>query len=149
MNATLNLKIFAMLGQFNLSDATEASGVRRKIIERKVHKDFDGSIKNRKLSDADIAILTMESSVEFSNFIQPICLPSSSQNVVNVVGSVTGYGRIGFSLDAVKVPSYLQMRTIDLGTCALSYQGAFAILSPRTFCGGSPDGIPCRGKIKK
>lgn len=146
MHETLRYKIAALLGHFNISNTRDVNSVQRNIISRKIHKDYDALNEERKKSDADIAILTMDRSVQYTNFIQPICLPPSNKNVINQNGYVAGYGRAGFELDSTKIPFYVQMRSIDLATCALKHKSAFSVLSLRSFCARSSDGIPCRGE---
>lgn len=97
-------------------------------------------------SDADIAILVMESSVRFTNFIQPICLPSSSQNVNNVEGIVAGYGRSGRYDPPTEIPYHLKLVTDELVQCYASYENSPRYLSLRSFCANNTGGVLCAGK---
>jgi hypothetical protein len=72
-NAKLEPKdIFVHFGEINI---TENVGETRFVSEIYVHPEWQ--IHSRDY-DADLAILLLDKQVEFSNFIQPVCLPQMS-----------------------------------------------------------------------
>jgi len=87
--------------------------------------------------DADIAIITLEEPVQFTKYIQPICLnpPHASK------GFVVGYGK---SEDLSKIheniPKIIETPIHDNANCFLKNQQLVSISSSRTFCGGSGEG---------
>jgi hypothetical protein len=89
----------------------------------------------------------MESPVEFTDYIQPICLPSNSQNIFNVRGAVSAYGQSGpLDLKGTETPFKLTLTTTrDLIECYES--GAFParVLSRRSFCANTPKAVLCKG----
>lgn len=89
----------------------------------------------------------MESLIEFTNFIQPICLPSSTQNVFNVPGTVAGYGRSGPSEPPTDVPYQVDLKTDDLLECFLSDLDSARTVSKRTFCGDNSAATLCAGNL--
>jgi hypothetical protein len=87
----------------------------------------------------------MESSVEFTDFIQPICLPSITQNVKNVRGIVAGYGRPSVLDDPTKIPYKIMLTTDDLLECYTSYRNSSRVLSEKSFCANNLAGVLCNG----
>lgn len=62
-----------LLGRFNLLDKSEPTGIHRKVREVHIHPDYRTyDVK----FDADIAILTLNEPVKFTQHIQPACLPN-------------------------------------------------------------------------
>lgn len=98
--------------------------------------------------DADIAVLILEEKVQFSRFIQPICLmdPTSFLTSVNN-GIVVGHGK---SEDKTKIheniPRILSLPIHKNDDCFLKNIYLTKISSRRTFCGGEGRGVGvCRG----
>jgi hypothetical protein len=87
----------------------------------------------------------MNSPVKFTDYIQPICLPSSSQNVENVRGIVAGYGRTGRYEDPTKVPYQIKLSTDNLLDCFDIDQKSTQYLSKRTFCASNSTAVLCAG----
>lgn len=87
--------------------------------------------------DADIAIITLEDPVQFTKYIQPICLnPSNATN-----GIVVGYGK---SEDLTKehenIPKIIDTPIHDNANCFLKNHDLVDLSSNRTFCGGNGNG---------
>ncbi|KAG5683360.1 hypothetical protein PVAND_012646 [Polypedilum vanderplanki] len=108
---------FALLGRFNLKDNNEKFSVNRSFSSIFLHSEFNNTAEAYR-SNADIAVIQMSERVQFSDFIQPVCLPEPNSNLENFDGIVVGYG---------KNPLY-------------SY-----IVAERSFCAGGTDAIPCLG----
>lgn len=74
---------YVYLGKHNLNDSDE-SGYEKRGVERFIThpewKPIDISY------DADIAIIVMDSLVEYSEYIRPICLWEFSEHLYDVVG---------------------------------------------------------------
>lgn len=140
-------RIFATLGRYNLSDNNESKWVRRDITNKLLHTDYRFGDYDHPNSDADIAILVMESPVEFTNFIQPICLPSSTENVFHVEGTVAGYGRSGRYKLPTDVPYQVDLKTDNLLECFLSDLDSARTVSNRTFCGDNSAATLCAGNL--
>ncbi|EFX87139.1 hypothetical protein DAPPUDRAFT_307160 [Daphnia pulex] len=78
---------YAHLGMhFRNSTYTDAKAIR-KIVGYKIHENYDPSTKAN-----DMAILTLESPVEFTETISPVCLPQKCMNVKFVGRSVMAMG---------------------------------------------------------
>lgn len=112
-----------------------------------MHPDYRPDDFNHRKSDADIGILIMENPVKFSNFIQPICLPSSSQNLKYALGTVAGYGITELYNTSSAVPRHIKLRIDDLLECYASDPLSSQVLSLRSFCAENPAGVLCDGEL--
>ena len=63
--------------------------IPRRIKKVVTHRNFD-----KFTYEYDIALLKMVTKVDFQPNIIPICLPTSSSNLVGQIGTVTGWGRL-------------------------------------------------------
>lgn len=77
------------------------------------HHDYDGSTAS---FDADLAILILTSEITFTPFIQPACLPSKNSTVIDVRGTVAGYG-ITENNTLADTLRHVEIPTIDHLTC--------------------------------
>lgn len=99
-----------------------------------IHKDYERT-EETPLSEADIALLIMDEKVQFNDYIQPICLPSSSVNVFQSLGVVVGHGQLVFhNYNPSPTPKYVEMSAVGLGECLTSDSFANQIVSTRSFC---------------
>ena len=71
------------LGKHNLNDLNEPGFEKRGVRDFFVHPDWKPLDKSY---DADIAIIVMDSPVEYSDFIRPICVWEFSEHLHEVVG---------------------------------------------------------------
>lgn len=87
-------------------DYDDAEPLQVKIAERIKHPEFTNKHKYN-----DIALLRLEHSVLFGEYIRPICLPDSSSIAFNAIA--TGWGRLDFDLPT---STHLQKVELDLFT---------------------------------
>jgi hypothetical protein len=142
-----NDEIFAMVGRFDLVNSNETNWKFRKISHKIIHEDYKWKEQNTSKSNGDIAILVMNDTVRFSDFIQPICLPKSNKNVSNVTA---GYGRTdaNYASSVTNVPQHVELKsTQNLYECLFASVFSSTVVSPRSFCAKGPSGIPCFGKF--
>jgi hypothetical protein len=136
-------KLRIYLGRTDFSDPNERNFVTRKGYDIKVHPDWE--IYTKKY-DADIAIIKWGEWVDYTEFIQPICLPSSAQSTINIRGTVVGYGFTentqGKQIE--KLSKFLEIPTVSQESCLFSHPTFHYIASPRTFCAGERGKIPCK-----
>lgn len=76
--------VTALLGRFNIASKTEQGSVHREVLLIQVHEDWNSTSDK---FDADLAILFLKESVEFSSYIKPICL-SYNRNIENIKDGV-------------------------------------------------------------
>ncbi|XP_055536259.1 venom protease-like [Wyeomyia smithii] len=135
--------IVVELGQFNLVESF--AGKRDAVVQNvSIHEKYvPGEIMN------DIALLRLKKDVVFTKYIQPVCLPNSSDSIENFVGqkgTIVGWGyradgKLSEKLQALKVPivSYIDCLTSDRDFFLRNiYSGMF--------CAGSTNATtPCFG----
>lgn len=119
-----------------------ASGVTKFV----VHPSYNAYVES---FDADIAIAVLLRTIQFTNFVKPICLWTSTGNyndIVNRQGVVAGWGKTETSVSASDKPYFAELPVVDEATCLRSNSVFSKITSRRTFCVGSRDGKgPCNG----
>lgn len=142
----------ARLGGYNISDDSEVNYVDRKINKTIKHLDYadievvhDGTKGAR--SDADIAILIMDRKVTYTDYIIPVCLPSSTVNAFNVDGFVAGHGIINIATrERSDTPKHAAMSTVSLVDCFSSHKDSATTISRRSFCAKGNESAPCQGE---
>ena len=93
--------------------------------------------------DADLAIIKLDRPVEFSDKIQPACLPKPHEKVFEVTGYVAGYGVSNSDVLDGKL-RYLKIPTVTQEICLWHPSGLSIIASNRTFCGGDLTRSACK-----
>ena len=98
--------------------------------------------------DADLAMILLQNSINFSNNIVPVCMLSPRQEENIKEGIIVGYGQ---SEDKTKkhetIPRVLKVPIISNEECFLVNYVFAKLSSNRTFCGGSLNGMgACKGK---
>lgn len=135
------------LGRYDLNNSIEV-GSKVSAVERiTIHESWNISSWTY---DADIAIVTLTDSTEFSNIIGIVCLPEASFNDVSGTGTVMGWGKIAKSgsndnheitLSKVEIPA------VNGTHCFLTFPRLAVHSSSRMFCGGyvNEGKAPCTG----
>ncbi|XP_037955874.1 transmembrane protease serine 11A-like [Teleopsis dalmanni] len=131
------------LGGSNTTDDTGvlSFGVEKIIIHPEYRNDF--------IPDADIALLYLNSSITFTDFISPICLwngDTDLSKLVNKIGYVAGFGSTENGTISETSPRIAYARIVSEIECVRSSNKIKSIISPRTFCAGNRDlSGPCTG----
>uniref|UniRef100_H2L6L9 Peptidase S1 domain-containing protein n=1 Tax=Oryzias latipes TaxID=8090 RepID=H2L6L9_ORYLA len=97
-----------------------------------VHPNFNSATQNN-----DIALLQLSSPVTFTNYITPVCLPSTGSTFYSGVNTwVTGWGTIrsGVSLPAPQTLQEVQIPIVGNRRCKCSY-GA-SLITDNMMCAG-------------
>lgn len=83
---------FVRLGEHDLSSTSDANHIDIKISGFKRHEKYEPKTKLR-----DIAILTLEKDIEFTDTIAPICLPLvepfKSEKHIKTLPFIAGWGK--------------------------------------------------------
>ena len=106
--------VYAILGRFDLLNNAEIGSVRRDVARSILHPDWQPISAS---FDGDIAIILLNLEITFNDLIQPICMPTSTTNAINVKGIVAGYGLTSNSTNHETKPRYTEISSIDHGTC--------------------------------
>lgn len=89
MNSWDVARLTVRLGDHNIKVPNEVRHVERRVKRVVRHRGFD----SRTLYN-DVAILTLNDPVEFTEQIRPICLPSGSQLYSGKYATVIGWGSL-------------------------------------------------------
>ncbi|KAG5669370.1 hypothetical protein PVAND_017257 [Polypedilum vanderplanki] len=134
----------AVLGVYDLTDLAEESRVYRKFSSIDIHDEFQ-LISNDALSNADIAVVTMNKKVKFSDFIKPVKLPSPYMQIIGLIGTIFGYGQTSSGSQHTNKPQKGELKIISSHECQKKGQDYPGILSSRSFCAGDSFATPCQG----
>ena len=74
----------------------------------------------RESIDHDIALFKLQETVQFNDYIRPICLPQFNENVENAV--VTGWGTTGFGEELSKDLLKVTLEIFDQDECQSKYE---------------------------
>jgi hypothetical protein len=133
------------MGKFSLNSHYEKGAESREIKQIFLHEEWKPYITRY---DADIALLEFESQVTLSEFIQVVCIPTSSQSNDLIRGEVVGYGvseRTDFRAAEDTPRKTMINRPPSNENCFLENPLLTSISSNRTFCAGGEDSGPCSG----
>jgi hypothetical protein len=134
------------LGKYNISNRHEQGSDFINIEKLIIHNDWKTNLQTY---DGDIAILVLNGIVEFSPFVQPICLPPLEwKNKALEKGKIAGWG---FSERSKQTKAEDVPRKVEIdapptnGDCFIKYPELTQISSARTFCAGGNNTGPCSG----
>lgn len=110
-----------------------------------VHPDWNF---NKEQYEADISMVVLQEEAEFTNQIQPVCLPAPSYDEVIGNGIVVGWGESETSLrNSEMKPKKVEIPAINSSFCYTRFPKLASFSSVHAFCGGY-DGkgtAPCLG----
>ncbi|XP_003696271.1 proclotting enzyme [Apis florea] len=136
MNSWDVARLTVRLGDYNIKTNTEIRHIERRVKRVVRHRGF-----NARTLYNDIALLTLNEPVSFTEQIRPICLPSGSQLYPGKIATVIGWGSLR---ESGPQPAILQEVSIPIWTnseCKLKYGAA----AP----GGIVDSFLCAGRAAK
>lgn len=133
------MNLLVVLGSHNIYDKNEVDRKPFPISSFHIHEEYDFLAEKM---DADIAVLVLKKIVEFTKFIQPICMMDLGPDLNAISeGVVVSYGHSETekrlpTLDPKKIVSKIYENDI----CPSKNGGFESISSNRTFCGGDSKG---------
>ncbi|EFN86241.1 proclotting enzyme [Harpegnathos saltator] len=136
MNSWDVARLTVRIGDYNIKTNTEIRHIEKRIQRVVRHRGF-----NAQTLYNDVALLTMNEPVEFTEQIRPICLPSGSQLYSGKTATVIGWGSLR---EGGVQPAVLQEVSIPVWSnseCKLKY----GIAAP----GGIVDSFLCAGQAAK
>ncbi|CAH1155302.1 unnamed protein product [Phaedon cochleariae] len=139
-------ELVVILGKLNLQRwGRYAEG--EKMIEPEsvsVHPDHKDSS-----ADADIAVLVLSETVQFSKYVLPLCLWVENTDLRNIVGTegiVVGWGKDLNGVLMTNEPKQTKLPIVSQEICLRSSYEFLHVTSNRTFCAGFRNGNgPCNG----
>uniref|UniRef100_A0A0A1WQS9 CLIP domain-containing serine protease n=1 Tax=Zeugodacus cucurbitae TaxID=28588 RepID=A0A0A1WQS9_ZEUCU len=133
---------FVRLGEHDLSTETETKHVDIDVVKSVRHPNFGAQDRRY-----DIAVLYLEKNVEFTDYICPICLPSSpqlrSKSYVGYHPFVAGWGRLMEGGRSSNILQELQIEVMDNSVCRQAYQANNRLVSNQQF----DNTIVCAGDL--
>uniref|UniRef100_A0A1I8NFA1 CLIP domain-containing serine protease n=1 Tax=Musca domestica TaxID=7370 RepID=A0A1I8NFA1_MUSDO len=112
---------FVRLGEHDLSTETEARTVDINVVRSEKHPEY-----NARNGHSDLAILYLERNVEFTEFISPICMPTTpllrQKSYVKHTPFVVGWGKTMEGGVSANVLQELQIPVYDNSVCRDRYQ---------------------------
>lgn len=134
--------VLLKLGAYDLNNPNEDGVYSIAASEIIMHPDWNPFVQRY---DADIAAITVEHDVPYTQFIRPICLASAE--ITALEGQVAGWGK---SEDETKlhenIPKELRVPIWTNEHCFLESNEFVKVASKRTLCAGSRDGAGvCNG----
>ncbi|XP_041969294.1 serine protease 7-like [Aricia agestis] len=143
------------LGEYNVN--TEHDCVENDCNDKPVDVAVKEAVKHPKYNDADIsrydiAILVLEQSVNFTDYIQPVCLPTTEYVAVQDYLKDSSYLTAGWGATEYDVTSpvkrKLRLNAVPIETCQVSFGNINVSLSydNNVICaGGRKDEDSCQG----
>ncbi|KAH8418092.1 hypothetical protein KR222_011600 [Zaprionus bogoriensis] len=108
------------------------------------HPDFVGNL----VPDSDIGLLVLTETVQYTAYVRPICLWTSSTSLGiddSEQAAVAGWG-IDSSFKQTRFPMTVNVRPVSREECLREMISAKDFLTPRTLCAGNSQGHgPCLG----
>lgn len=134
------------LGRFNIMKWSEKGSFPTEVEQIHVHAEY---MKTDQSYDADVAVVVMADSVDFTDYIRPICLwdgPDALTDIVGASGTIVGWGRDNIGNIVTPEPKKISVPIVSDAVCLRSSDTFRYITSKRTFCAGRRDGFgPCNG----
>jgi secreted trypsin-like serine protease len=133
-----------ILGAHNLSKSSEFGREVRGVNEIIIHEGWNP--KEFRFTH-DIALLTMNSSVEFSNVIQPICILNENEHSIlkNKSAQVAAWGSIDDTDTMSNVPMIADLKIISFEKCSVIDSRISWIHWEESFCAYSTTTGICSG----
>jgi hypothetical protein len=95
--------------------------------------------------DADIAILKFDT-IQYSSYVNKICLPSIGEDVFSLHGTIVGYGFSSLDKNVAEdIPRFAEIGSVSQIKCLYSDSRFVEIASERSFCAGDAGKIACKG----
>ena len=83
----------AVFGEFDISGELES----RRSVSRNVRRVVVNRAYDAATFENDLALLELESPINFDAHIVPICMPDDDTDYTNRMATVTGWGRLKYS----------------------------------------------------
>ncbi|XP_070510027.1 uncharacterized protein [Chironomus tepperi] len=135
--------IYAYIGRLDITPSiNEPNAIQSDI--RKIILNPSWNPKDTRF-DADIAILVLKSPIEYSDAIQPVCLPAPTYSPFKTTGTVVGYGKSESDKLHETYPRKVTIKSSTNEECFFNDYNFAKYASPRTFCAGERGKTPCKG----
>ncbi|XP_076241545.1 transmembrane serine protease filzig [Calliopsis andreniformis] len=130
--------LVAVLGEFDLSGELEEKRSVTKNVKRIItYKGYDPAT-----FENDLALLELESPVQFDDHIVPICMPEDGIDFTGRMATVTGWGRLKYNGGVPSVLQEVQVPIIKNSVCQEMFQtgGHSKLILDSFLCAGYANG---------
>lgn len=112
--------LIAVFGEHDISGELEAKRSVTKNVKRViVHKGYDAAT-----FENDLALLELESPVQFDTHIVPICMPDDNEDFTGQMATVTGWGRLKYNGGVPSVLQVVHVPVMENSVCQEMFQMA-------------------------
>ncbi|XP_069690541.1 trypsin-like [Periplaneta americana] len=127
--------ITVILGEYDRSNPMETATEIRSVVSADAHDEFD-----EPSFDNDIAILKLDSSVDFTPNILPACLPKEDDNkdYVGRIAITAGWGQVGANEASSNILLKVELPVVSLKECKEALEGLG--ITENMLCTGFPEG---------
>ncbi|XP_034663155.1 proclotting enzyme [Drosophila subobscura] len=134
-------RVLIGLGRYDLDDYNEDGAEMHNVRRLLWHPEFS----TRVVSDADIALVSLQRPVTFNDVIGPICLWTEQESeTVTKSGFIAGWGTDEFGNSKTQYPRVVEAEIASATDCISTWKAS--AVTERTLCAGNRDGSgPCLG----
>jgi secreted trypsin-like serine protease len=125
--------VTAMFGKHDLSNFNEEGAKNYSVHSIILHPEWQWDDKVNGSFHADIAIVVTNQIVEFSRYIQPVCLPQQSSFDATGKGIISGWGQSRYEERHAITPNELKVPIINALYCLIRFQKPAYIASTTSF----------------
>lgn len=129
--------IIVKLGKYDLSVRNERGSAIKYADDIIIHPKWNPEAQNY---DADIAVILLDSKVEFTTKIWPICLWNEDESLQAIRGTVAGWGKSELGSAYEDKPREIDLVLWSNADCFLNSSRFALISSTNTFCAAKPGG---------
>lgn len=131
--------VLVLFGAHALNDYLESGRFSLSPKSITLHDDWNPRITQY---DGDLSLLEFEKgSIYFNDYVQPICLWSSAEELTQTEGIVTGWGKSEDPTEKHEnIPKFIKISILDNAQCLPGENQLADLSSYRTFCGASKNG---------
>ncbi|XP_076302918.1 uncharacterized protein LOC143221331 [Lasioglossum baleicum] len=130
--------LVAVFGEFDLSGELEA----KRSVTRNVRRAIVNRGYNPTTFESDLALLELESPIQFDLHIVPICMPDDGIDFTGRMATVTGWGRLKYNGGVPSVLQEVQVPIIKNSVCQEMFQtgGHSKLILDSFLCAGYANG---------
>ncbi|KAK9309050.1 hypothetical protein QLX08_001227 [Tetragonisca angustula] len=130
--------LVAVFGEFDLSGELEA----KRSVTRNVRRVIVNRGYNPTTFESDLALLELESPIQFDVHIVPICMPEDGIDFTGRMATVTGWGRLKYNGGVPSVLQEVQVPIIKNSVCQEMFQtgGHSKLILDSFLCAGYANG---------
>ncbi|CAD1470977.1 unnamed protein product, partial [Heterotrigona itama] len=130
--------LVAVFGEFDLSGELEA----KRSVTRNVRRVIVNRGYNPTTFESDLALLELESPIQFDVHIVPICMPEDGIDFTGRMATVTGWGRLKYNGGVPSILQEVQVPIIKNSVCQEMFQtgGHSKLILDSFLCAGYANG---------